>query len=150
VTAPWPCSCGAPGVRNLGTKGYCGAHLAALYRKFPAEVWALDGIGLQAGPRRPDYGPEYVELECCACGAGWIGALLEACPWCAELRARMLEWQAENVLTPPDVDPAERNYDDRMKAWAARLARAVEAELVTREQALTAWHREVDDDRRIA
>jgi hypothetical protein len=142
--APWPCSvCGAPGVRNVFARGYCATHLSELYRRFPAEVWAFDGVGLQAGCHRPDHGPEYFELECIACGAGWVGALFERCPWCIELQLRMIEWQPENVLTPPDVDRDDRNYETRMTAWAERLVRAVDAGIVTEHQAQAAWSREV-------
>jgi hypothetical protein len=55
----------------------------------------------------------------------------------------MIEWQAALTLPPPDVDPNDARYEDRMKAWAERLARAVEAEIVTRDKALTAWRRAV-------
>jgi hypothetical protein len=151
VTAPWPCStCGAPGIRNLGTRGYCGGHLAEVYRRFSPEVWKLRGIGLQDGARRPDHGPECMELRCVACGATWVGPMLEHCYWCERSHARMLDHQAELVLEPPDTDPDDRNHEDRMRAWAERLARAVDAGLVTRERALSVWHREVNDARRAA
>lgn len=67
MTAPWPRStCGQPGIRNLGTKGYCASHLAQTYRRFDPAVWTpfgfsvpvtddlvecLDCGGVVAGPR---------------------------------------------------------------------------------------------------
>ena len=144
VTAPSPCStCGAPGFRNVFAFGYCASHLSELYRSFSAEVWAMRGVGVQAGPRRPDRGPEYVELECVACGAGWVGALFERCGWCAQALERMQNWQAQLALTPPDVDPDDRSLAERMDAWAQRMATAVQAEIITEDQARAAWNREV-------
>lgn len=144
MTAPWPCStCFAPGVRNVFTRGYCARHLAELYRTFSPAVWTLRGAGVQAGPRRPDHGPEYVELECVACAASWVGTLLAPCPWCAEALTRMQSWQAQNVLRVPDVDADDRTYPARMSAWATRMATAVEAGLITAAQARAAWDREV-------
>jgi hypothetical protein len=151
VSPPWPCStCGAPGVRNVFARGYCAAHLSELYCKFSAEVWALDGIGLQSGARRPDHGPEMADLTCVACGAGWVGPLGERCSWCIDAAERQRRWQAEMTLTPPEVDPADRTYDDRMKAWAQRLERAVKAGLIDRDRADRAWRRAVTDERRAA
>lgn len=145
MTAPlWPCSkCGAPGVRNVFAVGYCAAHLGDLYRQFSPGVWKLRGVGVQAGPRRPDHGPEFVELECVACAAGWVGTLLDPCPWCEEVVERMATWQGQNVLRVPDVDPDDRTYPARMSAWTTRMATAVEAGIITEVQARSAWDREV-------
>jgi hypothetical protein len=53
----------------------------------------------------------------------------------------MVEWQAEHVLTPPDVDRDDRGYESRMRAWADRLASAVRAEIITESQARAVWDR---------
>ncbi len=143
-SAPWPCStCGAPGVRNVFASGYCPAHLAELYRTFSPAVWKLQGVGVQDGPRRPDIGPEYAELRCVACDATWVGGLFERCPWCARQLELLQRCAAETVLTPPDVDPDDRRRTFRLEAWADRLAVAVEAGTVTRDEALAVWQREV-------
>ncbi len=141
---PWPCStCGAPGFRNVFTSGYCAAHLGELYKSFSPAVWKLQGVGVREGTRRPDIGPEYAELRCVACGAGWIGALFERCGWCVEALERTTRWQAQKSLTPPDVDPDDRSLPARYDAWAERLAVAVQAGTLTEQQARAAWDREV-------
>ncbi len=152
MTALWPCStCGATGVHNVYASGYCGAHLNALYRTFRPEVWAGQGIGLQVGPRRPDYGPEYVELECSACcGATWTGALFETCPWCERRLELQQEHQAELLLAPELPDRDDARYDGAVRAWGGRLAIGVDAGLIIEQQALCAWRREVGDEHRAA
>ena len=63
----WPCHrCGAPGVKNLGARGWCGRHLAGLYARFDPAVFRLNGVGLPAGVNRPEYGPDACELRCVA------------------------------------------------------------------------------------
>ncbi len=142
--APWPCHrCGLPGYRNVGSRGYCVTHYEALVRTFKPETFALNGIGLTAGCLRPDYGEHYAELECIACAATWIGLPADPCPWCARRRANRDRWQAELVLTTPDVEPTDITRDARLQAWAERMARAVTAGLIDEREARAAWHREV-------
>jgi hypothetical protein len=43
---------------------------------------SLDGVGRQNGPLRPDYGPNWAELKCDQCGAGWVGIIDDPCGWC--------------------------------------------------------------------
>ncbi len=139
---PWPCSaCGAPGVRNLGTQGYCASHLSAFYAKISAEAWDGRGVGLLAGRHRPDHGPEFFDLCCSSCSATWVGALFEPCSWCERHLVRQREHQADLLLTPllPDVDDAR--YTTAVKAWAERLARGVEAGIVTEHEARRVLHR---------
>ena len=127
---PWPCStCNAPGVRNLGTDGYCAVHLARLYGRFDPAVWQMDGIGLPGRSTNPD------DLQCRACGATWVGIPGEVCAWCARSLERLHEWQAQTVLTPPDVDPDDINYHNALVAWAKRLDVAVNAGIVDRHTA---------------
>ena len=48
-------------------------------------------------------------------------------------------------MTPaPEVDPDDASYDARMMAWADRMARAVEADIVTATQVERAWRRGVN------
>jgi len=136
MTPPWPCSqCGAPGFRNVYARGYCPTHLSQLYARFDPDIWDGQGIAVQAGGHRPDHGPEYYDVTCTLCHATWVGRLLDDCTWCQDARARDLIWQAELTLTPPDVDPDDTLYDTRMAAWGERVARAVDAGIVTPEAA---------------
>lgn len=92
----WPChQCGNPGVRNLGLEGWCPIHLGELYATFDPVVFALNGVGLQSGLHRPEYGPLYYDLTCCACGATWAGVPGESCQWCDRQYELMLKYQAE-------------------------------------------------------
>ena len=139
---PWPCStCGAPGVKNLGTSGHCSQHLADLYRSFDPAVFKVNGIGLQSGVMRPDFGPTAAELECVACDATWTGPIGERCPYCDRHRELLLRYQAELVLTPPEIEPDAGRYDSAMAAWARQLAHAVTAEIVTEQDARRALER---------
>ena len=141
----WECHvCGGPGVRNVGTQGFCGAHLTELYVSFSPEVFAsMHGVGLQYGPMRPDWGPAYADLECSACEAAWTGVPGDACWWCQRSHAVMLEHQAELVLARPDVHRADARYEPAMSAWARRLANAVKAGVVDERRAWLALEREV-------
>lgn len=136
TTAPWPCStCGAHAVKNLGTRGYCVQHLAAFYRRLKPQVWDGVGIGLPDGPIADD---GWTELSCVLCAATWSGAVFMQCPWCATAVLRMREWQAELVLTPPEIDPDDAQALAVTAAWMERLANAVKAGIVTRHQAQNA------------
>lgn len=139
---PKPCrhGCG-PGVKNLGKHGYCGTHLAELYGRFDKAVFLLNGVGLQSGRMRPDWGPTYADLTCVACDATWTGPIGEPCSWCADARDRLVGWQADKVLDPPDVDPDDATYDNVMRGWADRLNRAVDADIITLEQGKRALDR---------
>lgn len=145
MSAPWPCStCGAPGIRNIGTRGYCAGHLTELLRRFDAATWAWRGAGvaLPAGlPAADGSAP----CACSACGATWTTAALSDCPWCLEAAERQRHHQAELTLTPPDVDPDDRTYDAVLRGWADRLAVAARAGVITVGQAERAWGREVAD-----
>jgi hypothetical protein len=140
--ALWPCStCGAPGVKNLAAHGYCSEHFADVLRSFDSAVFLAHGIGLQTGVLRPDWGPTFAELTCVACDASWVGQIGEACGWCARNRELIVRYQADITTTPPDVDRDDRNYGRRMRAWAERLARAVDAGVITEADADRAWKR---------
>lgn len=147
TAAPWPCStCGEPGYKNIAAKGYCRRHLAELFATFDPAAFGLIGVGVQAGPMRPDHGPHDAELECVVCEARWVGELLDPCPYCARSVEKMLAWQAQLVLTPPDLEPTDVRYAAAARAWAERLARAVESGLIDAEQARRAWGKAVRRD----
>ena len=131
----WPCgTCGAPGIRNLGTDGYCARHLGELYDRFDPAVLALGGIGLPGRSTSPH------DLTCSACGATWAGVPGEACQWCYRRHQHQIQYQGELLLTPPD-----EITDAAIRAWATRLAVAVKAGIVdeaTARRAITnAEHR---------
>ena len=142
----WPCAeCGgtARGVRNLGSRGYCAAHLSELYSRFDPVVFGLSGVMVQAGRMRPDWGPAFCDVQCIACGATEVGIVGEACWWCQRSHDIVCAWQAEIVVRVPDVDPDDARYEPAMKAWAQRMATAVKAGVVTRDQANAVWRRAV-------
>jgi hypothetical protein len=102
---------------------------------------AQPSTGIPCGLQRPEYGPAIQDLACNACGATWAGIVGEPCHWCQEGLERQQGYQAELLLRPPDVDPADANHDQRMEAWVERMIVGVDAELITRQQADRAWHR---------
>jgi hypothetical protein len=105
------------------------------------DVNRLDGLGMQAGPLRPDWGPGWADLQCDRCDATWTGPLGEDCAWCANALERMVAWQAELTLIAPDIDPADERYDGAMVAWGKRLRVAVEAGIISDHQSRSAWER---------
>lgn len=100
----------------------------------------FDGVGREITPR-PDWGPQYRDLECSECAATWVGPLLEPCPYCAGLFERSVAEQKTLVLRPdlPDVGNPRRTTAER--AWAERLAVAVQAGTVTEREARYALDR---------
>lgn len=134
----WPCACGAAGVRNVGSEGKCARHLGELYATFDPAVFKLNGVGL------PGASADDRHLTCCACGATWIGPPGEPCYYCARSRRIQLEHQAELVLTPPDIDPDDINYETRMSAWGQRLIVAARAGIIDQHTADRAWRKWVN------
>lgn len=144
VPTLWPCStCGADGVRDIGVRGYCAVHLEQLYATFDRSVFAFRGVGVQHGATRNDFGPHYVDLQCNACEATWVGVVGDACEWCARSYRVMIDHQVELVLAPPDVDLDDQRRSDMLAGWADRLWVAVEAGLIVRRQAEQVLQREV-------
>lgn len=142
---PWPCNtCGAAGVRNVGTEGKCARHLAELYNTFNPTVFKLNGVGL------PGATTDDQDLTCCACDATWTGPAGEPCYYCARAHQIQLNHQAELVTTPPDVDPDDTTYQPRMQAWATRMRTAIEAGIITDTEARTAWRRQAGQHALIA
>jgi hypothetical protein len=142
----WPCSeCGAAGVLNLGTSGHCTTHASELLRTFDPSSFQMRGRWVQVGCSRPDHGPSFAECECPCCGATAVALVGSPCAYCELSLERMARWQADKLLTPPDDHRPEI-----LKAWAKRLAVAVQAEIITADEARSAWHREVSDERRSA
>ena len=148
MTTHWPCTrCGLPGIKNLGTVGYCAEHLRQLYERFSPDVFALAGVGLQNGPLRPEWGPGVADLECNSCGAGWTGLVGEACWWCERSRSVLIQHQADRLVEAPNVDPSAERYEPEMLAWRARLLGAVEVGVLEKARAASAWRRAVTRER---
>jgi hypothetical protein len=95
----------------------------------------LTGNGAQHGPMRPDWAPGFADLQCDQCKATWTGPIGEPCGYCAVALENMRRWQADKLLRPELPDPADRQYDAALRAWIERLARGVESDLITSDQA---------------
>jgi hypothetical protein len=131
----WPCDqCGAPGVRNIGTRGYCWVHAGELFARFTTFT-GMPGIGLPTGlADMPGVG----RVQCSACEASWIGTIGESCDWCQRHLDALHHHQATAVLTPP-----ESRDEASMVSWAQRMHSAVTAGLVPIEQARHAYDKAV-------
>jgi len=140
--------------RSLGTEWLCADCHEAILAPIRARVLERDmlqetthGKGVQCGPLEPDYGAGWAHLACDQCGATWVGKIGAACSWCQDRYQRLLDEQAQTVLTPPDVDHDDINYPAAIVAWAERLNRAVIAEIVSVEEASRAYRKAVRDER---
>jgi hypothetical protein len=144
-------------VRTLGMAALCGDCVERILAPIRARVLEYDqrdagralwnqGYGVQRGVLRPEYGPRDAELACDMCLGEWVGVPGAACWWCWTRNERITAWQAEAVLTPPDYDPDDRSYDAVMGAWVDRMAIAIEAGLITREEATRAYERRARRD----
>jgi len=122
--------CDAPAVRSIGTRDYCGTHLAELLRGFDPAIWTTNGVGLPCGLLRPEYGPLVEDLRCVACGAGWAGLAGDPCEWCKRHREVLIDHEHDLVLQVPEV------ADDRLR-------RAVDVGIIERREAERAWRRAV-------
>lgn len=137
----WPCStCGQPGVRNLGARGYCTEHLIELLASFTIGESGLPSIGMPIGLQRPEFGAGCEDLACVVCGATWVGRAGKACGYCERYNRMMCRWQGEMLLAAAELPaPGDRRRPDALKAWSERLAVAVAAGIVSdwaAEQAL--------------
>lgn len=146
---PDRCHCGADAARLIGTQPMCATHADELLEPIRARVLnpeGLAGVGRLCGRVRPDMGAGSAEVACDACGATWVALAGSPCPWCIAARARLAAWQAELVLTPPDVHHDDARWPEAMRAWRERLTRAFEAGLVSEAQLLGAYHRATTTD----
>lgn len=109
----------------------------------------LVGRGRQYGPLRPEWGERWAELHCDLCGYQWVGPLLEWCGRCPDLLDRNRRWQGELLLRGPTIEDDDPRRDDRLRAWAERLARGVDAGVISESQARAALAR-VSGVRRVA
>jgi hypothetical protein len=117
------------------------------------------------GYPRPDFGDGWRERVCSTCSAGWVGHERDGdwCHWCEAAAARQKTAERALLLDPPWLrssagDPRYDDLDDVGKAvwdrtrgqtrgtdsvitWAARLRRAVDADLITAAEADRALRR---------
>lgn len=121
-------------------------------------MW-LDGVP------RPDHGPGFRQRSCATCQAGWIGHERDGdwCPWCEAAEERQVAFERLLLLDPPWLhhDAGNRRYDElsdddktvwdrtrgqargthSVRTWVERLARAVEAGLISEVEANRALDR---------
>jgi hypothetical protein len=127
--------CGSPADRSLAAEWLCHVCFETVMAPIRERVIlceGFDGVGLMDGPV---FGPGAVSLRCNSCSATWIGVPMETCWWCARSLELARKWQARIVLTAPDVEATDVNYDSRMRAWLERLVVAVDAGLITETDA---------------
>lgn len=143
MRSPLDCHvCGGPGARDVGTQGYCWAHLAALYETY--ETRSLNGIGLPVGPSLVnEYGTNVYSLHCSQCEASWVGFIADPCYWCEKSRQIAIEWQREIVLRPPEMEVDDAARPNALRAWAERMEIQVQAGTITVEEAKNATIREI-------
>lgn len=98
-------------------------------------------VGMVSGIARPEYGPGVYDLQCQICDATWSGIPGDPCWWCQRAIEIQIEHQIDLLLTAPEADPDDINYEARHEAWAARMQVGIESGLITQAQAETAWKR---------
>lgn len=129
--------CGQPATKAIATTDFCDTchhnFLQPLRDKHQPPT--LHGTGKPIGPTN---GP-HTQLQCNQCNATWTGTPNEPCNYCAHQYQYALRWQAELTLTPPDIDPDDINRDNTLNEWGQRLRRAVQAEIITLQQAQHTW-----------
>ena len=151
-----PCGrCGEPADRaNWGTAALCRGCLGTarapirervIARQGDIDRWpppGLDGIARIVGRHRPEYGPNVYDVACDQCDATWCAEPGDPCPWCLRQLELLQEMHRRALLSPdlPDLDDQRRHAS--MTSWAGRLARAVQAEIVTEHEARAAIQRE--------
>lgn len=98
-------------------------------------------VGMIAGHAHPEYGPGHFDLACQLCGATWAGIPGDPCWWCERAAEIQIDHQIDLLLAAPECDPADVRYEGCMEAWVQRLRVGIEAGLITRQQAETAYTR---------
>lgn len=141
------CRCGATAVRLIAAVAYCAQCADAILDPIRDRVGTVDGLVGRAVRRGADalkFGPSAFHAACDRCEATWVALVEhEPCRWCQARHRLIAVEQAALTLRAPEVDEADRRHPEAMRAWAERLKRAIEAGIVTLEQADAAWRREV-------
>jgi hypothetical protein len=133
--------CGSPGVKDLGTEGYCWWHYGELLKTFSSSNF--NGFGIPTGSSMIEtYGTHVHPLECSQCRASWVGFPGDPCWWCQRSLELTTDWQREKVLRPPEHEVDDKARPNALRAWAERLAIQVDSGLITKEEAERAIERE--------
>lgn len=147
--------CGQPADRPLYKNVICEPCFDELAERI-AVRHALRGYGQRAEPCLVDadirsrFPVRYVMLKCTSCSSVWYGPRGEPCSGCGAALELIRRHQAEMLVYPQLPHPDDVRHDGAVKAWGERLARAVESELLTEQQALAAWRKVVGDERSAA
>ncbi len=136
--------CGRTALTTLGNQELCLGHYSKIVgpiRERIVDQVGSVGVGALHGALRSEYGPLVGDVRCTTCSATWTGLVGDACGWCQTAHQLGIEHQADILLRGPDVDPADRRHAGSIAAWSERLARGVEAGIITAEQADRARNR---------
>lgn len=139
------CACGAVTTARVARIAMCGPCAATLLDLVRGRlIVRRDGVGLgvQTGPLRLDYGPNWARLECELCGASWVGPIGESCAWCEQRLEQTLAGQRRLLLRPELPERGDRRRVGALKAWGARMRVAHDAGTITRGELDAAWTRE--------
>lgn len=141
-----PCACGQEATTtNVARTAMCETCAVTLLDIVRGRLTARrDGVGQgwQTGPLRPDYGPNWADLMCDSCGAGWTGPFGDPCSWCEKRVEQMRAGQRRLLLRPDLPDRADRQRSGSVKAWGDRLRIGYEAGTISRHDLDAAWNRE--------
>ena len=137
--------CKSQAWRTLGSLAYCQPCREELLQPIHERAFlpeGFDGTGRPTGTHTGAASRHIQELECHQCAATWVGKPGEYCAYCAGLYSRSVSEQKRLLLRPelPDTDSTTRPA--ALTAWADRLAVAITAEVITRQQARQAFNRE--------
>lgn len=137
-----PCdTCGGAGAKELGTSMFCWFHLQKLISTFNT-ITVDQGFGVPYAGAEDVEGAMLFPLRCVVCDASWMGDPLERCWWCEQHLDRLMHYQRELVLRPPDCELEDKRRPELIKNWVERLAVQVEAGTITKEEAKNAIERE--------
>ena len=141
-------SCYAMGIDWVGSQCLCSRHLTDLLQPMYERLIVaehLDGVVVQDGVLRPEYGPLGAECRCTSCSMTLVWRIGYPCPACEATAKRLTAEQADLLLEPPDIDPHDVNYEVVMRSWAKRMARGIEAGVTDEWSTAAAWRRAVND-----
>lgn len=136
--------CTEPATGTLGAEAFCAVCREQVLARIEARRRTrLGGVGTgHVVVPRPDWGSTWGDLVCDSCGAGWTGPAMEVCGYCERREARNRGEQRDLLLMPdlPERGSAERT--NAVDAWFDRLTVAIESELLTEQEAATAFEKE--------
>lgn len=130
-------ACPERGGRRFGTRILCDSHYDWA-QKVRARITNV-GWGEHTTPA-PDWPHGWANLTCWLCSATWTGPVGEACGWCQDRLDNQRRGQATLVLMEPDVEleAMEVELARARDAWQTRLRIAIDAELISKVEAVEA------------